>query len=139
MQVRDAMAKTIATASPTDTVRRVAQLMKQEEAGFIPITEGERLRGVVTDRDLVVRCLAQGHGNPLDETIEHCMSTGIRTVDPNADLETAASIMEEEEVRRLAVVENGRLVGVLSHGNLVQATRGEGPAQRATVGVSEGA
>ena len=61
MKVRDAMAKTISTVSPSDTVGRVAQLMKKEDAGFIPVCDGDRLVGVVTDRDLVVRCLAEGH------------------------------------------------------------------------------
>ncbi len=140
MKVRDAMAKTISTATPKDTVGRVAQLMKQEDTGFIPVTEnGKRMVGVVTDRDIVVRCLAEGHQNVLNEPIEHCMTRETMTIDANEDIGKAADLMGRAEVRRLAVVENGQLVGVLSHGNLVQATGAEGPGGKATEGVTKGA
>jgi CBS domain-containing protein len=139
MKVRDAMAKTISSAGPQDTVQHVAQLMKKEDSGFIPIVDGDRLVGAVTDRDIVIRCLAEGHGNVFDETIEHVMSGNVETISPDDDLETAAQRMAGQEIRRLAVVEDGKLVGVLSHGNLVQATGGTGPAIEATTGVTEGA
>ena len=139
MKVRDAMAKTISTASPTDTIGRVARLMKEEDTGFIPVVEGDRLIGVVTDRDIVIRCLAEGHDDPLNERAEHVMSREVETVSPGDDLQTAAEKMAHQEIRRLAVVEDGRVVGVLSHGNLVQATSGQGPAEEATRGVTEGA
>lgn len=139
MNVRDAMAKTISTASRQDTVGRVAQLMKQEDTGFIPVVEGDRLVGVVTDRDIVIRCLAEGHSNCLEEKVDHVMSTNVQTVSPDDDLDAAASTMANQEIRRLAVVENGRLVGVLSHGNVVQATGGSGAAQKVTTGVTQGA
>jgi CBS domain-containing protein len=134
------MAKTFSVASPDDEIVQVARLMKKEDCGFIPIVNGNHLIGVVTDRDIVIRCLADGHTDVLSETARHVMSTAdIQTVAPDDDLETAAGIMNREEVRRLAVVEDGRLVGVLSHGNLVQAVQGEGPAKQATVGVTRGA
>lgn len=139
MKVREAMAKTISCAAPRDTIQHVAELMKQEDTGFIPVVDGEVLMGVVTDRDIVIRCLAEGHQDPVHETVEHVMSRDVQTVSPDDELETAARTMAGEEIRRLAVVERGNLVGVLSHGNVVQATHGEGPAQEATVGVTEGA
>lgn len=139
MNVREAMAETISCATPEDTIWRVAEMMKKDDTGFIPVVEGDRLVGVVTDRDIVIRCLAEGHGSPLQETVDHVMSRDVQTVSPDDDLATAAQIMATGEIRRLAVVENGRLVGVLSHGNVVQATQGRGPAQEATVGVTEGA
>lgn len=139
MNVRDAMAHTIRCATAQDTIQRVAEMMKQEDTGFIPVVAGDRLVGVVTDRDIVVRCLAEGHGNPLVETVEHVMSRDVQTLSPDDNLETAGQMMANQEIRRLAVVENGTLVGVLSHGNLVQAMQGRGPATEATVGVTEGA
>jgi CBS domain-containing protein len=139
MKVRDAMAKTISCATPQDTVQHVAKMMKKEDTGFIPVVEGEVLMGVVTDRDIVIRCLAEGHRDPGNETVEHVMSRDVQTVSPDDDLETASQTMASEEIRRLAVVDKGTLVGVLSHGNLVQATQGSGPAKEATVGVTEGA
>jgi CBS domain-containing protein len=139
MKVRDAMADTISCASPQDTIQHVAQLMKKDDTGFIPVVEGDRLAGVVTDRDIVIRCIAEGHSNPSQETVGHIMSTDVETVSPDEDLDKAAQKMANQEIRRLAVVDHGKLVGVLSHGNLVQATSGRGAAEKATVGVTEGA
>jgi len=114
-------------------------MMKEVDSGFIPVMDGDRVVGVVTDRDIVVRCVAEGHGDPSSETVEHVMSLEVETVSPDEDLETAAQRMSGHEIRRLVVVENGRPVGVLSHGNLVQATGDRGPGQEATMGVTEGA
>jgi CBS domain-containing protein len=83
--------------------------------------------------------VAEGHDNLLRETVSHIMSRDVQTVSPDDDLKAAGDRMANQEIRRLAVVENGKLVGVLSHGNLVQATGGTGPAKEATVGVTEGA
>ncbi|MGE0057025.1 MAG: CBS domain-containing protein [Dehalococcoidia bacterium] len=138
MQVREAMARTISTAAPGDTLQRVAQLMKQEDAGFIPVVEGDSLRGVITDRDIVLRCLAEGH-DVLHERADHCMTRDVATVDAGADISEAARLMESRAIRRLPVMEGGRVVGVLSHGNLVQATHSEGPGDMATLGVTKGA
>jgi CBS domain-containing protein len=140
VKVREAMAKTVSTASPDDEIVQVARLMKKEDSGFIPITEGSQLVGVITDRDIVVRCLAAGHGDVLHEKAGHVMSTArVHSVTPNDDLEKAAKMMQREAVRRLPVVQDGRLVGVLSLGNLVQAMHGEGAAKEATMGVTKGA
>jgi CBS domain-containing protein len=138
MKVRDAMAKTVSSATPQDTLGRVAQMMRQEDAGFIPVTEQDRLVGVVTDRDIVIRCVAEGH-NAVDDPVEHAMTRDPITIGPEDDIEKAAELMGRAEVRRLAVVEGDRLVGVLSHGNLVQATGAQGPGAEATEGVTRGA
>jgi CBS domain-containing protein len=139
MKVRDAMATTVSTATPNDTIDQVARMMKQEDAGFIPVTEqDQKLVGVVTDRDILIRCVAEGH-NPVGEPVEHAMTKQTVTISADDDIEKAAELMGSAEVRRLAVVEGDRLVGVLSHGNLVQATGAQGPATRATEGVTRGA
>ena len=139
MKVRDAMAKTISSARPDSTVQEVAEIMRKEDSGFVPVVEGERLVGVVTDRDIVVRCLAESHRNCLEEAIDHIMSRDVRTIEADRDLADAAEMMKRDEVRRLAVTEDDRLVGVLSHGNLVQAMEGEGLAKEATKAVTRGA
>jgi CBS domain-containing protein len=133
------MAKTISTASPRDTLRTVAELMKREDAGFMPICEGKSLVGVITDRDIVLRGLAGGDGFSADQPAERYMSRDIATISPDAGLEEAAHLMNQREIRRLPVVQNGQIVGVLSHGNLVQAMHSEGPADEATLGVTRGA
>src|SRR5581483_8404480 len=111
---------------------RVVELMRAEDAGFIPVVDGDRPVGVVTDRDVVIRGLAEFGASCLDQPVERVMSTGVTTIEPDAELEFAAELMNREEVRRLPVVEGGRLVGILSHGNLVQATKGSRSAHEAT-------
>ena len=138
MKVRDAMAKTITSARKDEKVIDVAKKMKQEDAGFMPVVaNGGTVIGVITDRDIVIRCIAEGH-DPRNETAEHVMSSEVTTVGPEDDIQDAARKMEREEIRRLAVTDNGRLVGVLSHGNLVQATGGK-TAEKVTEGVTRGA
>ena len=138
MKVRDAMAKTVTSAKKNDKVIDVAKKMKQEDAGFIPVVEdGGTVIGVITDRDIVIRCIAEGH-DPRGETAEHVMSKQVTIIAPDDELEEAGRKMEREEIRRLAVAENGRLVGVLSHGNLVQATKKK-TAEKVTEGVTRGA
>src|SRR5690606_31966775 len=124
-QVKEAMAKTIGVASPKDPIRKGAQSMRREADGFVPICEGDSLLGVNTDRHFVVRSLADGREDILNEPAEHCMTRNPATIEANASLEDAAELMNRMEVRRLPVVEGGRLVGILSHGNLVQATRSD--------------
>jgi CBS domain-containing protein len=114
-------------------------MMKKEGTGFIPVVEGERVVGCVTDRDIVLRCVAEGHTDLLHEPVRHIMTETVVTVRPDDDLDQAAAKMAGDEVRRLVVVADGKIVGVLSHGNLVQATSGKGPAHKATTGVTEGA
>ena len=138
MKVRDAMAKTVSSAMKSDRVIDIARKMKQEDAGFIPVVEnGGTTVGVITDRDIVIRCIAEGH-DPRNESAEHVMSREVTIIGPDDDIEQAARMMEREEIRRLPVAENGRLVGVLSHGNLVQATKNK-TAEKATEGVTRGA
>ena len=137
MKVRDGMARIVHRARKTDKVGDIARTMKQEDIGFMPVVDGEVLIGVITDRDIVTSCIAEGH-DPRGETAEHLMKREVTTIGPDEELEDAGRMMEREQIRRLPVVENGRLVGVLSHGNLVQATKNK-IAERATEGVTRGA
>ncbi|HZU18533.1 MAG TPA: CBS domain-containing protein [Candidatus Dormibacteraeota bacterium] len=139
MKVREAMAKTFSTASSSDSIETVARLMVKEDCGFIPIVDAGRLVGVITDRDIVVKCVSQGQHDVLSMTAGSVMSKDAKTIGPEDTLEEAAHRMARYQVRRLPVVENGRLVGILSHGNLVQALHGQGAAIEATVGVTVGA
>ncbi len=132
------MAKTVTSAKKSDKVIDVAKKMKQQDAGFMPVLEnGGTVIGVITDRDIVIRCIAEGH-DPRGETAEHLMSRQVTIIAPDDDIEDAGRAMEREAIRRLPVAENGRLVGVLSHGNLVQATKNK-TAEKVTEGVTRGA
>jgi CBS domain-containing protein len=96
--------------------------------------------GVVTDRDLVVRFLADGGTDAEGTLVGDVMTRDVTTLGADQDLEAAATLMRERQVRRLVVTDaDGVVVGVLSHGDLVQATDGEGAGREATLGVTEGA
>src|SRR5207249_10690242 len=108
MKVRDAMAKTVTSAKKNDKVIDVAKKMKQEDAGFIPvIQDGGTVIGVITDRDIVIRCIAEGH-DPWGETAEHVMSTQVMFISPADDIEEAGRKMQRDELGRLAVPQTGR-------------------------------
>ena len=124
MKVRDIMTPNPRTAEPDTTLEEIATLMKQEDVGVIPVMEDNRVTGIVTDRDIVVRCIAAGK-DPTECTAEDIMSEGVNTIAPDADVDEAADLMAEEQVRRLAVVENGRLVGMLSLGDIAVKTGDE--------------
>jgi CBS domain-containing protein len=143
VEVREAMAKTISTATPEDTIVDVASLMKREDCGFIPVVREQEVVGVVTDRDLVLRVMAgdAAGGSDLPAIpVSEVMTASVWTVGADESLEAAAHRMAEHGVRRLPVMEGGRLVGILSYGNLEQALHAEGAAAvEATLGVTEGA
>ena len=139
MTVRDAMAADVRSVTTDEGVAAAARAMRDAGTGFLPVLEGGAPVGVVTDRDLVVRFLAGGGGDPETTPVGEVMSRDVATIGPDEDLTAAGEAMRAREVRRLVVVEDGAVVGVLSHGALVQATDGEGAGRQATLGVTEGA
>jgi CBS domain-containing protein len=118
--VRDAMTSSPKTVSPTTTAPDAARLMKSEDVGALPIVDGDKLVGVVTDRDLAIRVLAEGKSP--DTAVSEIASKDVVTVDPDQTLEEAARLMAEHQVRRLPVVEeDGKLVGVLAQADVAQS------------------
>ena len=139
MTVRDAMAADVRSVTTDEDVAAAARAMRDAGTGFLPVLEGGTPVGVVTDRDLVIRFLAEGSGDAETTLVGEVMSRDVTTIGPDEDLSAAASAMRAQEVRRLVVVEGAAVLGVLSHGALVQATGGEGAGRQATLGVTEGA
>ena len=136
MHVSDVMTREVAVADIQASVRDVAGIMRIEDCGFVPILESGRLAGVVTDRDLAVRCLARESldGSIEDMPIAEFMTADdLVTISPEDTLETAAHMMALRQVRRLAVTSDGVVQGVLSLGDLEQATHGRGAAAREAV------
>ena len=136
MHVSDVMTREVAVADIDATVRDVAGIMRIEDCGFVPILASGRLAGVVTDRDLAIRCLAQDtlDGGIEDMRIAEFMTAeDLVTIGPDDTLETAAHMMALRQVRRLAVTADGVVHGVLSLGDLEQATHGRGAAAREAV------
>ena len=117
-KVRDVMATRPRSVTPQTPVTEVARLMEDDDVGSIPIVEGERLVGIVTDRDIVVRAVAQGK-DPRGMPAAEVASRELVTIDPDDDLSEALTLMAQHQVRRLPVVdEDERLVGVLSQADV---------------------
>jgi len=119
MKVRDIMtSEGLATASLDTTLAEIAVRMRDESIGAIPIVdEDDNLAGIITDRDIVVRAIAEGE-DPEECTAEEILSEQLHTVHPDADLEDAADLMARQQIRRLPVVEDEVIVGMISLGDL---------------------
>ena len=118
--IRDLMTSNPATLEPSATVSDAARLMAQEDVGPDPIVEGGRLTAIVTDRDLVVRVLAEGK-DPNSTTLGEIASSDLTTVSPDTDLREAMELMSASQVRRLPVVESGQLVGIVAQADIARA------------------
>jgi CBS domain-containing protein len=106
------------SVTPETPVTQVAELMEAEDVGAIPVVEGDRLVGMVTDRDIVVRAIAKGK-DPRGMPVAEVSSRDLVTVDPDDDLSDALQLMAQHQVRRLPVVEDdNRLVGVISQADI---------------------
>ncbi|GAA2392631.1 CBS domain-containing protein [Streptomyces glaucosporus] len=115
-KIREIMTADPATASPQTTLAEVARLMRDRDIGDVLVVDGDELRGMVTDRDLVVRALAENSGGDIPVR-EVCSETLVTTA-PDDDVSHAVRLMREHSVRRLPVVDHGHPVGVVSIGDL---------------------
>jgi CBS domain-containing protein len=115
MKISDVMTKNPRTASPSDSLQAVAAIMRDEDTGVVPIVENGRLVGVVTDRDIVIRCVAEGN---LKAKATDAASDDVVTVTADMSIADAAELMGEHQIRRLPVVEGDKLVGIVSLGDI---------------------
>lgn len=120
MKVSDAMTSQVSTAAPTDTVRKVAQVMAHVETGAVPIVENGKVVGLVTDRDIVLRVVAEGRS--FDSPISEAMSEGeVQSVREDDVLADATAKMASHQIRRLVVLNDaGNLAGILSLGDVAK-------------------
>ena len=123
-QIRDLMTANPTTCEPSTTIVDVAKVMASEDVGPVPIVEGERLVGIVTDRDIVVRVVAEGK-DPTTATVGEIASSDLVTVQPDSDLTEAERLMSQSQVRRLPVVEGNRLVGIVAQADVARAAEEE--------------
>ncbi|MCC3379809.1 CBS domain-containing protein [Paenibacillus farraposensis] len=118
-KVQEVMTKKCVTVTPQDNIYEVAVKMKDNDTGFIPVVEKEdndKLIGVITDRDLVIRGYAAKHSGST--SVDTVMTTGIRTAHADMSVDQAAELMAEQQIRRLPVTEGDRLIGIVSIGDL---------------------
>ncbi len=117
MKIREFMTKNVITCSPDTTCFEAAKDMKSHDIGSMPVVQNNKLTGVITDRDIVIRCIAANE-DPKTTTVTTCMSKSPVTCSPETDAHEAARLMASEQVRRLPVVENGSLIGMVALGDL---------------------
>lgn len=133
--VADIMSTDCVTVSPGDSIFECAIKMRDHDIGFLPVVEGRKLVGVVTDRDLVVRGYAEK--NPGSEAVHTVMTHDVESISSSASVDEAAQRMASSQIRRLPVVENGELKGVVSLGDLAVRQIFVNEAGEALGGISE--
>ncbi len=120
MKIRDVMTDKIIAVSQQEPIASAARLMKRHNLGALPVCDDAgRLRGILTDRDIVIRCIAADM-SPADTKIREIMSRGIRTCSPQDEATAALGAMAQDQLRRLPVVDEGQLVGMVSLADLVR-------------------
>ena len=115
--VRDAMTEDPRSIGASASVVEAARLMREEHIGSLPITDDEQLVGMITDRDITTRVVAEA-GDLKMTSVEDVYSRDLISVEPESDLAEALALMARHQVRRLPVVENGRLVGIVSQADI---------------------
>jgi CBS domain-containing protein len=133
--VKDIMTTDVATVTLKDNVYEIAVLMAKNDIGFVPVVEGKKLIGVVTDRDLVIRGYAEK--NEGSAKVEKVMSDAVTTITSDTSIDEAAKLMAQNQIRRLPVVDNGDLVGVVAIGDLAVRDKFDDEAGDALSKISE--
>ena len=128
--IRDLMTQSPRSLESGSTVMEAARLMRDEDAGLIPVVEGEKLVGTVTDRDIAIRVVAEGK-SPESITVGEIASRELVTIDPQQDLDEALRLMARHRVRRLPVVEeDGKLVGIVAQADIARNASDEQTGDR---------
>ena len=120
MKVCDIMTGKVITIAPAEPVSAAAKLLRRYNIGALPVVDGHRgLRGIVTDRDIVTRCVAL-ESDPRQTAVAEIMSRGVVTATPFEEVSAAARAMSADRVRRLPVLDAGRVVGMVSLADLAR-------------------
>lgn len=117
--IKEVMTSEVKACEPDTTVAEAAKVMAKEDVGPVPVVEEGRLTGIVTDRDIVVRVVAEGR-DPSSTTVGEIASRDVVTVSPDDDLDTALKQLAQNQVRRIPVVDGGRLVGIVAQADIAR-------------------
>jgi CBS domain-containing protein len=128
------MTENVATVTPNQTIQEAATLMSQYNVGSIPVVENGQVRGIITDRDITLRSTAQGLESRTP--VSQVMSTSIVSGNPNMNVQEAASLMSENQIRRLPIVENNQLVGVVALGDIATNEKFDEEAEQTLTNIS---
>lgn len=135
--VRDVMTANPETVQNSDSIREVARIMKDSDTGVVPVVDGKKIIGLITDRDIVVRGVAEGK-NIEDLRVNEIMTKSVRSVREDATVKDALEMMSNADIRRIAVVnQNDELVGIVSIGDISTNTNQDGKVGKAVESISE--
>jgi len=136
MLISDMMSPNVVSITPEETTALAARLLYRHNIGALPVCgEDGRLKGIVTDRDIVLRCVA-AENDPQTTQVKEIMSKGVVSVSPNDDVRVATRIMAAEQVRRLPVLSDGKVVGMVSLGDLAKTRTYDMEASKALSEIS---
>ena len=137
MQIKDLMNPSVVSIEPGSSCALAARLISRHNVGALPVCASDgRLRGMVTDRDIVLRCVA-AEEDPAQTLVRDIMTRGCATVTPQDDCREATRLMAQQQVRRLPVVDRGKLVGMISLSDLARSHRFDMEAAQALCEISE--
>lgn len=117
MKVKEIMTKDVFSVSPGDNIKSAAEIMDKHNVGAVPVCEGERILGIITDRDIALRSVSNGE-NVSRQTVREIMSSNPIFGTPDMDVTEASRLMSDRQIRRLPIVENNNLVGIISLGDI---------------------
>jgi CBS domain-containing protein len=121
-KITDAMSRNPCAIDAQKPVAHAAKMMRDEDVGYAPIVDGMRLVGALTDRDIAVKVVAEGK-DPEQTSVRDVASTDLITVQPDADLDEALQLMARHQVRRIPVVDDGLLVGVVAQADVARIAK----------------
>ena len=140
MKAKDIMTRKPKCVTPETSVREAARLMKEEDVGVLPVVErdgSDRLIGIVTDRDIAIRHVAEGHDSSSCP-VREAMTSSVLTAREDDDVESVMDLMGKEQVRRIPVVdERGSLVGIVAQADIVREARDDKRAERTIEKISD--
>lgn len=137
MQVKDLMCTSVVSIDPESSAALAARLISRHNVGALPVCGSDRrLRGMITDRDIVLRCIA-AEQNPAITLVREIMTRHCAVVSPHADCREASKLMSQQQVRRLPVVDGGKLVGMITLGDLAKCRQFDMEAAQALCDISE--
>ena len=120
MNLKNIMSKDIIVGSVNDNIVKIANIMKENDIGFVPISDDNKIVGVITDRDIVVNIVSNGD---IDCDINNYMTKNIISINVNANIKDALSIMKKNKVKRIIVEEDKRIVGILSISDIISSNQ----------------
>lgn len=135
--IRDVMTANPECVTDKDSIRDVARIMKDQDTGVVPVVDGKKIIGLITDRDIVVRGVAEGK-NIENARVNELMTKSVRTVREDATVNDALALMSNSEIRRVAVVNhNDELVGIVSLGDISTNTSADGKVGQTVEQISQ--